>query len=174
MDQVPLIFIESVTRNSSLPTSQGLEQLSSAWGIVGEVQTKRSGFLNLTFSLHYDHGRMNWRLSYRMEGFDHIESRTLSREVVREMSKSITSIQFHLSRNTVSEDNWHSVAFEDVDLLLADLDAPKKELELDLFGFSAKLYAKLRPRCLKLFKGFTSLKVAGMATNIVKVFFAFD
>uniref|UniRef100_A0A1I7Z9Q3 FBA_2 domain-containing protein n=1 Tax=Steinernema glaseri TaxID=37863 RepID=A0A1I7Z9Q3_9BILA len=157
MDGVPLVFVESVVQNSDIDTSEELKQLSSAWGRVGEVQTKNNGELYLSFAP--DSG--DWRLHYRMEDFDHIESRTLSREVVREMSKSITTIRF-LPSYSVDEE-WHSVRPDDVNLLqlLTILDAPVKELDIDMATdyLGPSLYIKLRSKYLNLFKSFTYLRL---------------
>uniref|UniRef100_A0A1I7Z929 FBA_2 domain-containing protein n=1 Tax=Steinernema glaseri TaxID=37863 RepID=A0A1I7Z929_9BILA len=165
MDGVPLEFVESVVRNSDICTSEELEQLSSAWGRVGEVQTKNNGQLFLSFDPPYmnEDEDEKWRLHYKMEGFDHIKSRTLSRDVIREMSKSITSIQFNVDYyDTIGED-WHSFGPDDVNIvqLLTNLDAPIKEL--DIFSFKRSIgescHLKLRSKYSNLFRSFTSVKL---------------
>uniref|UniRef100_A0A1I7Z8T1 FBA_2 domain-containing protein n=1 Tax=Steinernema glaseri TaxID=37863 RepID=A0A1I7Z8T1_9BILA len=161
MDGVPLVFVESVIRNSDIDASEKLQQLSSAWGQVGEVQKKNVGQLFLSFVPHYKDGHKEWHLHYAMKGFDHIKTRTLSPEVVKEMSKSITSIDFE---ETWSVDlAWHSVSPDDVDLLqlITILDAPVKELDIneatDYHGIS--LFVELRSKYVNLLRSFTSLRL---------------
>uniref|UniRef100_A0A1I7ZVL9 FBA_2 domain-containing protein n=1 Tax=Steinernema glaseri TaxID=37863 RepID=A0A1I7ZVL9_9BILA len=166
MDRVPVIFIESVARNSSLTTSKGLQQLSSAWGSVGEVQTKKSGRLLLTFApyeggwnIPYD----DWRLHYKMEGFGHIKTRTLSAEVVKEMAKSITFIKFDFFYYVEDlYESWNCINPDDIVLpqLLADLDAPEKRLDLIVLEnaiFEDFKYIELRSKYSNLFRSFTSV-----------------
>uniref|UniRef100_A0A1I7YPX0 SAM domain-containing protein n=1 Tax=Steinernema glaseri TaxID=37863 RepID=A0A1I7YPX0_9BILA len=168
MDRVPLIFIKSVVRNSKIETSQGLEQLSSAWRGVGEVQTKKSGRLLLTFApyeggwnIPYD----DWRLHYKMEGFGHIESRTLYREVMKEMAKSITSIELNMDYKAIDYRRgirrWDSIDPDDADLLqlLTNLDAPIKELDISSLDdyIGAPLYLELRSKYSNFFRSFTSV-----------------
>uniref|UniRef100_A0A1I7YDS3 FTH domain-containing protein n=1 Tax=Steinernema glaseri TaxID=37863 RepID=A0A1I7YDS3_9BILA len=95
-----------------------------------------------------------------MVGFDHIKSRTLSREVIKEMSKSITSIRFYLSYYDV-DDDAKSISPDEVELvqLLAHLDAPVKKLKLDFLDVYVPDYEEARLKYLSLFKSFTSLKL---------------
>uniref|UniRef100_A0A1I7Y6U3 FBA_2 domain-containing protein n=1 Tax=Steinernema glaseri TaxID=37863 RepID=A0A1I7Y6U3_9BILA len=154
MDEVPLVFVESVIRSSDLYASKQLEQLSSAWGVVGEVQTKKSGHLQLTFAAHdYDY---EWRIYYMFYGFNHIKSRSLSPEV------SLVSIDFNLlNYNLGNDEQWHSISPDDIALLqlLTNLDAPKKNLDLASYNIKESRYVELRSKYSNLLRSFTSVKL---------------
>uniref|UniRef100_A0A1I7Z6H4 Methyltransferase n=1 Tax=Steinernema glaseri TaxID=37863 RepID=A0A1I7Z6H4_9BILA len=100
----------------------------------------------------------DWRIYYSIMGFDHIKSRTLSREVVREMAKSITSIEFHLHYDQYTNDGWHSISPDDVVLLqlLINLDAPEKVLDVRSYCGEWS-YRKLRSEHSNLLRSFKSV-----------------
>uniref|UniRef100_A0A1I7Y7S0 FBA_2 domain-containing protein n=1 Tax=Steinernema glaseri TaxID=37863 RepID=A0A1I7Y7S0_9BILA len=160
MDGVPLVFIESVIRSSDLYTSKELQQLSTTWGDVGEVRTKKKGHLKLTFA-PYNGDDEDWLLHYKIEGFDHIKSRTLSREVVREMSKSIEYIKFGLDYSYFLDEEWNSISPDNVALLqlLTNLDAPKKNLDLASVTIIESGYIELSSKYSNFFRSFTSVKL---------------
>uniref|UniRef100_A0A1I7YCW8 HEPN_DZIP3 domain-containing protein n=1 Tax=Steinernema glaseri TaxID=37863 RepID=A0A1I7YCW8_9BILA len=162
MDRVPLLFVESVVRSfHEVQTCKLLQQLSSAWGQQSEVHAKKSGRLLLTFA--YTRVYRAMILCYKIEGFDHIESRTLSREVVKEISRTIRCIDLFLLLVPKFSEEWKSVGPDDVELLqlLVNLDAPEKRLDMDSFSeiFKESEVVKLRSKYSTLLKSFTSVKL---------------
>uniref|UniRef100_A0A1I7Y6U7 F-box domain-containing protein n=1 Tax=Steinernema glaseri TaxID=37863 RepID=A0A1I7Y6U7_9BILA len=166
MDVVPLVFIESVIRSlKSVKTYDLLLQLSSTWARVADVHKKKSGFLELTYA-YYGHDD-EWDLYFKIDGFDHIKTRTLSREVLREMSKSIVSIKFLMGDSdniyVSQDDDWHRISPDDVVLpqLLANIDAPVKYLDItEVFpDFDESEYEEMCSKCLNLLRSFTSARM---------------
>uniref|UniRef100_A0A1I7Z9Q8 FBA_2 domain-containing protein n=1 Tax=Steinernema glaseri TaxID=37863 RepID=A0A1I7Z9Q8_9BILA len=170
MEGVPLVFIESVIGICDYIASQELQQLSSAWGAVAEVQVKKSGQLWLTFA-PYNGNRKDWRLHYKMEDFDHITTRTLSPEVVKKMSKSIIAVILDVDYHD-EIDEWDSIDPDDVNLLqlLANLDAPEKKLDLtEFYDHRITRYLELRSKYSNLFRSFTSVRLDYLAdTELMK------
>uniref|UniRef100_A0A1I8ACH9 FBA_2 domain-containing protein n=1 Tax=Steinernema glaseri TaxID=37863 RepID=A0A1I8ACH9_9BILA len=161
MDGVPWIFVESVTRSfRECESCEWLQDLSSAWGAMGEVHSKKRGGLLLTFA-PYNGDKKDWRLHYKIEDFEHIKTKTLSREVVREMAKSIEYIMFNLSYFYDVDERWHNINSNDVDQLrlLINLDAPVKMLDTSCFNNIIELsrYVELRSKYSDLFTSFTSV-----------------
>uniref|UniRef100_A0A1I7YCZ5 Uncharacterized protein n=1 Tax=Steinernema glaseri TaxID=37863 RepID=A0A1I7YCZ5_9BILA len=153
-----LLVLFFLIRNSKVETSNDFGLDPEDWGEYEEEQADESNRLSLTFSSFNNDGRHV--LYYTIIGFDHIESRTLSREVIEEMSKSIICIEFYLTYADTLRDDVPFVSPDDVELiqLLADLDAPVKILELTN-DFYSDYYAEARKKFLPLFQSFTTLKM---------------
>uniref|UniRef100_A0A1I7ZRI5 Peptidase_M13_N domain-containing protein n=1 Tax=Steinernema glaseri TaxID=37863 RepID=A0A1I7ZRI5_9BILA len=166
MDFLPLCFVKSVLRNFEAKLLNNLKPLSGLWGEVGETYAKKCGSLYLAHSPYYEEDQ---RIYYDIHGFYHMEITTLSREVVREMSKSITSIEFDMIYHTGREaiiNEWDSIDPNDDELiqLLTNLDAPTKKLLLkhpvefmtkeQLSWYTAKI-----PKYYRFLRSFTSVSL---------------
>uniref|UniRef100_A0A1I7YUE0 F-box domain-containing protein n=1 Tax=Steinernema glaseri TaxID=37863 RepID=A0A1I7YUE0_9BILA len=159
MDNVPQLFIESVIR--LVPNIA--ERIPAPWRKIGDEYLKKRGQLILTYALSNPRDlEAPWCLRYRLFGFEHIKTRTLSKDVVREMAKSITSFKFDISHKTVFRagmGNWPSISPDDKDTirLLVALDAPGKELLLSPDKVF-KWYTEVGSRYFYLWRSFTSLR----------------
>uniref|UniRef100_A0A1I7ZZE8 AAA domain-containing protein n=1 Tax=Steinernema glaseri TaxID=37863 RepID=A0A1I7ZZE8_9BILA len=150
MERVPACFIESVLECSGYQVRKESEQLSGSWGRLGEVYFTKHGSVLLAYAPSTD-DRNEWRLYYSLSGFDHIKTRTLSREVVKEISKTILSIQLYVSTGSSRNDeNWTSIGPQDDNIvhLLTRLDAPFSLLDLDLMIL--RVYDRLDSKCEEL------------------------
>uniref|UniRef100_A0A1I7YSZ2 FBA_2 domain-containing protein n=1 Tax=Steinernema glaseri TaxID=37863 RepID=A0A1I7YSZ2_9BILA len=156
MDSVPARFIESVLQISPWPRSlDPTRKLPGRWGQLEEVYSKKRGVLHLTYRAR---DRNEGSFKYRLNGFAHIKTRTLSREVVKEMSKSIQeihcfvlpSMRFGFYEETDLEED------DDTWELLLRLEAPVKIL---MFHTSYELDSKKASvsKSFQLFRTFTSL-----------------
>uniref|UniRef100_A0A1I7Z7H4 F-box domain-containing protein n=1 Tax=Steinernema glaseri TaxID=37863 RepID=A0A1I7Z7H4_9BILA len=127
MESVPARFIESVLRSFGEVDRQLLQHVSSTWGQLAEVYWRKRGSLKILYDCDDQDA---WHLYYTLDGFEHIKRRNLSREVFREMSKSITSFEFTPNHNLSR--HWKMIDADDEDemvQLLMRLDAPEKKLD---------------------------------------------
>uniref|UniRef100_A0A1I7YJZ7 Nonstructural protein n=1 Tax=Steinernema glaseri TaxID=37863 RepID=A0A1I7YJZ7_9BILA len=173
MNSVPQLFIKSVVR-----LVPDLVDLPGAWRKVGQAYMKKCGSLLLTYapSILGD-SEAPWCFRYRLCGFDHIKMRTLSKDVVTEMAKSITSFKCDISYSTVcraSLGHWSSISSDDEKTLqlLAALDAPKKDLFLSLNTVS-RWYTEVGSRYFHFWKSFTSLQLLSHERQGVPFFLQF-
>uniref|UniRef100_A0A1I8AC51 F-box domain-containing protein n=1 Tax=Steinernema glaseri TaxID=37863 RepID=A0A1I8AC51_9BILA len=140
MDCVPVTFMQAVLRNFYDGINSRVKGLPGIWGKVGQNFVKKSGVLELTFA-PCDLAEKDWRLHYHLDDFEHIKTRTLSREVVKEMARSVKYIHCSMSEYSIQralDELWNSIAPNDVDQLqlLVALDAPEKALDLtDMYSY---------------------------------------
>uniref|UniRef100_A0A1I7YWL6 Membrane-associated protein n=1 Tax=Steinernema glaseri TaxID=37863 RepID=A0A1I7YWL6_9BILA len=88
MDTVPVVFIESVLQSLGdiLPT-----QIPYAWAQLGEAYLRKRGSLVLTYApSDLQNYALPWTFHYKLRGFDHLKERTLTREVIQRIARSIT------------------------------------------------------------------------------------
>uniref|UniRef100_A0A1I7YKP6 F-box domain-containing protein n=1 Tax=Steinernema glaseri TaxID=37863 RepID=A0A1I7YKP6_9BILA len=133
MDAVPLCFIQSVLRISSYYDRGRTQHLSDLWG----------------------------RLGAELAGWEHMEKRTLSPEVLKEISKSITAFEVDAECRDYEivrrQKGWHFINHDDHLLkALLGLGAPDKILDLTRLRTHCR-YLEIRQKCAHLFKQFTSL-----------------
>uniref|UniRef100_A0A1I8A3Q3 F-box domain-containing protein n=1 Tax=Steinernema glaseri TaxID=37863 RepID=A0A1I8A3Q3_9BILA len=162
MNTVPYRFIESVFQACGDDVLQKLPKLSSLWGTLAEEYKKKSGRLEVAYT---QDDQNEWCLCYKLVGFDHIRARTLSREVVREISKSITLVEFSVISSNILRQGWTKVSSNDEKemlQLLTRLDAPEKKLDLSntiptytRSNVDEELISKYR----HFFLSFTSVKI---------------
>uniref|UniRef100_A0A1I8AJB0 F-box domain-containing protein n=1 Tax=Steinernema glaseri TaxID=37863 RepID=A0A1I8AJB0_9BILA len=149
MDQVPVTFIESVFRSFRKYDRKEVGKLPPLWRQVGEAWRWRSGRLSLTFSCG--------GLYYTLEGWPHIRTRTLSREVVSEMAKNISSVELRIRPNFLASPLiWEHIPRAEehnVMQLLRTLNAPLYRLE------NLEWLPRMFPRDSDLLKRFNSLAV---------------
>uniref|UniRef100_A0A1I7XYD5 Transposable element protein n=1 Tax=Steinernema glaseri TaxID=37863 RepID=A0A1I7XYD5_9BILA len=164
MERVPVLFIESVLQSSGYLVRKWSKELSTIWGQLAEVFCRKDGVLYLCYA-HYDESE--WRLHYKLSGFDHIKTRTLSREVVKEISKTIASIQLYVSTGPCPNyEDWDSIHRQDENgkiQLLLGLDAPVRRLCFQMEKVEYTKYAKqceeMISRYSQLFKAFTCVEM---------------
>uniref|UniRef100_A0A1I7ZYS0 Methyltransf_11 domain-containing protein n=1 Tax=Steinernema glaseri TaxID=37863 RepID=A0A1I7ZYS0_9BILA len=153
MDNVPASFIESVLRASGFIARLDALELYRAWGRIAKDYWP-GGVVRVTY---VPYGPKESRLHYQIDGWPHIETRTLSREVANEISKTVTSILFTISKERFLPDGWNTVAPDNKEVLelLMRLDAPDKRLDLSsaLRGWICQDMA----RYSNLLRTFTSL-----------------
>uniref|UniRef100_A0A1I8AG48 F-box domain-containing protein n=1 Tax=Steinernema glaseri TaxID=37863 RepID=A0A1I8AG48_9BILA len=160
MDQVPACFIESVLKNFGYGNRHEMKELSGLWGRTGNLYFKRGG--SFCLSLVFD-DRKEWSLYYRIDGFDHIKTRTLSRELVREMSKTITSTSLHVSHKRLNT-TWERINHKDAIVpLLLRLDAPDRILSIledkDIFTVLLSKYTEMLVKNSQFLGNFTSISL---------------
>uniref|UniRef100_A0A1I7Z1E3 Uncharacterized protein n=1 Tax=Steinernema glaseri TaxID=37863 RepID=A0A1I7Z1E3_9BILA len=171
METVPYCFIEEVLHRSANEfwnLTERAKKLSGIWGELAEAYWDKSGSLSLSYAPYKDD---EWRLHYQIFGFDQLKSRTLSAQVVKEMSRRIRSIC--LSFTTDLRYNWTPGTWTSFDpeagendaaiQLLLGLDAPvhilglSKNLGVESMGAKCiELVAKY-PRLLSTF---TTMRMA--------------
>uniref|UniRef100_A0A1I8AIP0 Highly derived d5-like helicase-primase: PROVISIONAL n=1 Tax=Steinernema glaseri TaxID=37863 RepID=A0A1I8AIP0_9BILA len=163
MDTVPATFVDSVLHLYGY--GYGFHRkLPAAWARRGQAYLKKRGSLILTYApSDLQNHALPWTLRYKISDFDHIEDRSLSREVIREMAKSIACLKFditykaHLTAHYVQ---WPSITDDEVTFrLLTNLQAPKKELLLEL-NFVSQWYTELGARYDHFWNSFTSVSLA--------------
>uniref|UniRef100_A0A1I7ZYJ8 F-box domain-containing protein n=1 Tax=Steinernema glaseri TaxID=37863 RepID=A0A1I7ZYJ8_9BILA len=167
MDSIPVCFVESLVRISRREELQQLQHLSGHWRLSAEVQWRKSGRLELAYlPLNPNH----WMFWYRIKGFDHLGTETLSREVLREMSKSITSIEFLITEKLAVGRDWNIAPnrSDDVLQLIGRLDAPEKKLCVS--AGSLEWHEKLFPKYAQLLKSFTSLRLESFPLFMMQFF----
>uniref|UniRef100_A0A1I7ZR89 DUF3322 domain-containing protein n=1 Tax=Steinernema glaseri TaxID=37863 RepID=A0A1I7ZR89_9BILA len=148
------------------------QKLSGRWGKLAEEYKTKIGSLKVAYSRH---GRDNWSLYYKLEGFDHIESRTLSREVVNEISKSITSFELSASWTLKQpEELWTIISPDEEDDLLQLLihlshssNAPLNKLKEVYAPLIREGYLEMVSKYVHLLKSFTSMKINSYDEPIV-------
>uniref|UniRef100_A0A1I7YEC7 F-box domain-containing protein n=1 Tax=Steinernema glaseri TaxID=37863 RepID=A0A1I7YEC7_9BILA len=159
MDIVPLLFVESVVRRLPHGFHDRIKQISGVWGHFKEDYAKDRNIVHLT----YCYSLFAWKIRYRLEGWKHMEKRTLCPEVLREISKSVTDFQFHKYREGMVH-GWKFINPDNALLkALLRLAAPNKALIMTKsLGYPRPVqdwYVKMLKRCEHLFKYFTSVRL---------------
>uniref|UniRef100_A0A1I7Z094 SLC12 domain-containing protein n=1 Tax=Steinernema glaseri TaxID=37863 RepID=A0A1I7Z094_9BILA len=163
MDSIPAGFIQAVVQakrnRRDLPTG-----LPGIWGkLIDDYMAKR-GMLSLVYG-PCDDGE--WRLHYKMHDWPHIKTRTLTREVARQMSRSIQTISLYGHQRstagyTVIDPN--SCDHDAILQLLVGLNAPGGTMYLtgneDNHGAVASKYMEMVSKYKPLLRTFTMV-VAG-------------
>uniref|UniRef100_A0A1I8A6E7 FBA_2 domain-containing protein n=1 Tax=Steinernema glaseri TaxID=37863 RepID=A0A1I8A6E7_9BILA len=161
MDTVPVVFIESVLQScgDNLP-----KEIPHAWAQLGEAYLMKCGSLILTYApSDLQNYALPWAFRYNLRGFSHLKEKTLSREVIRKIARSITYFKFDTNYKCIWSAHvgrWPSIADDDdaTFQLLANLQAPKKELIVDVDSLS-HWYGALGPRYSYFWRSFTSLSL---------------
>uniref|UniRef100_A0A1I7Z0J9 FBA_2 domain-containing protein n=1 Tax=Steinernema glaseri TaxID=37863 RepID=A0A1I7Z0J9_9BILA len=150
MDTVPCTFIESVFVRCGYSLTDQVEKLTGRWRKLVETYVKKCGSLELSYA-PYD--EKEWRLHYQLHGWPHIKTRTLTKEVVKEMSRNITVIFVNLMDSLEHPDGSFDPNNRDDDAvlqLLTGLGAPKRRIFLngdeDSYGTEALKYAEMVSR----------------------------
>uniref|UniRef100_A0A1I7ZY92 F-box domain-containing protein n=1 Tax=Steinernema glaseri TaxID=37863 RepID=A0A1I7ZY92_9BILA len=153
MDTVPSLFIESVLQRSGKAVRSNALKLSRAWGRLAKAFWQNGGTLELLYVPRERKGRFR----YRLRGFA-LKSEVLSLEVAKDMSKTMSSISFHVY--SFREDYaWKQVGpdqEDDVLELVKRLDAPTKEL--DFSPNQIDCYKDLVSNYSHVLRTFTSVK----------------
>uniref|UniRef100_A0A1I8AA79 FBA_2 domain-containing protein n=1 Tax=Steinernema glaseri TaxID=37863 RepID=A0A1I8AA79_9BILA len=104
-----------------------------------------------------------WTFRYNLRGFSHLKKRLLSREVIRKIARSTTNFTLDTNYKCLRAahlEQWPSIADDDevTFQLLANLQAPKKELIVDVASLS-RWYGDRGSRHSYFWRSFTSLSL---------------
>uniref|UniRef100_A0A1I7YQA4 Mediator of RNA polymerase II transcription subunit 13 n=1 Tax=Steinernema glaseri TaxID=37863 RepID=A0A1I7YQA4_9BILA len=182
MDTVPVCFIESALRSFqtietppyAIAVPPGEQQkLGGLWGLLSRENWKEGGDLDVMYA---PNGQNQWRFYYRLVGFSHIQTRTLSREVAKEISKSIRSVNFSVSNGNRPLQHWTLITLNDEEeilRLLIRLDAPTKKLEFpNCISIQFHVYSRLVSNYSYFLKTFTSVIQRNSCRPSQRPFFA--
>uniref|UniRef100_A0A1I7ZQ69 FTH domain-containing protein n=1 Tax=Steinernema glaseri TaxID=37863 RepID=A0A1I7ZQ69_9BILA len=187
MDTVPPYFIDSVMRslasnerpwNTIYVPRSDQQELSGRWGRFRRKYRSESGGLEVIYAPDL---RTEWKFYYKLHGFDHIKTRTLSPEVVKEMSKSISSFKFSVKQmfhfqcwslipqmhpyfrelTVINPDDEEKVV-----RLLTWLDAPIKCFDASHFKIDFEVHSNLVEKHPHFLQSFTSVKVRSLRQSL--------
>uniref|UniRef100_A0A1I7XYX8 Similar to n=1 Tax=Steinernema glaseri TaxID=37863 RepID=A0A1I7XYX8_9BILA len=114
MDTVPVAFVESVLQSCGDSLPKGIPH---AWAQRGEAYLRERGSLIVTYApsdpWNYS---LPWTFRYKLRGFDHLKERTLSREVIWKIARSITNFKFDTNYKCLwaaHAGRWRTIADDD-------------------------------------------------------------
>uniref|UniRef100_A0A1I7ZY27 Crinkler family protein n=2 Tax=Steinernema glaseri TaxID=37863 RepID=A0A1I7ZY27_9BILA len=149
------------------------QKLDGLWGLLARQNWKEGGDLEV---LYAPVGQGQWGLYYKLDGFSHIQTRTLSREVAKEISKSIRSVNFWVSNGNRPLQHWTLITLNDEEeilRLLIRLDAPTKKLEFpDCYTIQFQVYNRLVSNYSYFLKTFNSVIQRNSCRPSERPFFA--